>query len=184
MKTRLITCVLAIFAITQLQAQISKTATPKNDFRKAFKIQPVNLIGGEFRVSYEQQISRKGSLEFETSYDNDKFTTLTSMGTIHDINARAGYRYYIIKEESKLHGLYVRSGVEGNYVFAKELNSVSTLGINAHLGYQWVLDGFVKGLTFDINVGAHANRVLNKDIGKVLGTQVDLDLNLRIGYSF
>ncbi len=184
MKTNLITSVLAIFAIVQLQAQTATSETAKNDFSKAFKIQPVNLIGGEFRISYEQQIARKASLEFEASYDNDKLNTIDSEFTIHDLNARAGYRYYITKKENKLQGLYTRAGLEGTHVFVNDLNGVSTLGLNAHLGHQWVLSSFIKGFTFDVNVGGRASRVLNKDIGKLVGTQVDLDLNLRIGYSF
>ncbi len=184
MKTKLISCILIILAVAEIQAQNTSTSPNQNNFNKAFKIQPLNLIDGEFRVSYEQQISRKGALEFELSYDNDKFETFTSSGTINELNARAGYRYYILKKENRLQGLYARSGIEASHVFTKNLNNVSTLGINAHLGHQWVLNGFVKGLTFDINIGAHAYRLLDKEIGNALGTQLDINLNLRIGYSF
>jgi len=187
MNTKLILIAITIFSVFQLQAQetTNQTEKSKNEFQKVFKIEPINLLLDEIVFGYEQQISKKGSLEFNAAYEN---TNAILVGgptfKIHSVKLNAGYRHYITKKEDRLQGIYARAGIEGNHIFAKEVDGIYIGAVDAHLGYQWVLPKFLKGLTFDVNIGADISRQLNGDFAKERGTLINLDLNIGIGYSF
>lgn len=152
--------VFILFAIFQSHAQ-KKTETPttKNDFKKILKVQPLYLVYGKVALGYEHQIAKRGSIDFNTKY-NFSDLSLSNNETfdkfkLHQITLDVGYRHYFTKKENRLQGFYMAGGLLGNYQFAKinpntiKIEDLYSIGADIKIGYQFVFNKFLKGLTVE-----------------------------------
>lgn len=185
-KLTLIVCTLLVSLYSQ--AQDFSKLSEKSDFKKAFKILPINAAVKEFIVGYEHQITKRSSLEFYAFYDQFRFKQSTPDIIFHNTSLSAGYKYYFTKKEDRLQGFYGRTSVRGSYDFGNRdfVDDIFSLGVEAYVGYQWEFDSFLKGFVIDLSGGVFANQPIT-DI-ELQGNLNDISVNPRIvfsiGYSF
>lgn len=177
---------ISLFTIFHLQAQENIKPKLENTFKRVIKTQPLHLYA-EPRLGYEQQITKNGSLDFYAKYRNSKTLIFPDIFKIHEITLEAGYRYYFTKKEDRLQGWYMRGGITGDYAFANNNdNKVNVFagGIDAHIGTQVVLTKFLKGLTFDANIGGNLSHVFVDESVRNNDFDFRITGNVSLGYSF
>lgn len=187
MKIRLALILCTLLASLHSQAQAFSELSEKPDFKKAFKILPINAATQEFIVGYEHQITERSSLEFYAFYNQFSVREAGFGATLHNPGLSAGYRYYFTKKEDQLEGFYGRASLRGEYDGENAtLTQFFTLGLETYVGYQWELDSFLKGFVIDLSGGVFANQpITNKQLGGNRNNiSVDPRIVFSIGYSF
>jgi hypothetical protein len=112
--------------------------------KNVIKTNPLALAFGNFNVTYEKVLNESSSLLITGNYSYQLLGFDVSLGGLG-----AGYRYYIthIKKEVPK-GFYVAPEISFGFGKSGEV-SVTSYGIGAQLGYQWVWSGFA----LDLGIG-------------------------------
>ncbi len=140
------------------------------------KTNPFALAFGYFNVTYERVVNSSSSVLFQGGYSYQLLGLNVNLGELG-----AGYRYYMTHAKKDVPvGFYVTPEV--SFGFGKSGNtSVTSFGVGAELGYQWVWSGF----TLDLGIGPKytvLNGVSTDGSGSTSG--IAPAATLAIGYAF
>jgi len=150
---------------TQIHAQEEKTE--KSTLKNVIRTNPLLLANGELNFRYERSISPRSAIEIRINYENSDITPRMLTNSIPDdlSTFRIGtvYKFYAFKKENRQQGLYLLGGINYRYSDFTLTNTNDTMmnatitdatkfvfsrgTIEVGLGYQFVFDHFLKGLT-------------------------------------
>lgn len=155
---------------TQIHAQ--EETTEKSTLKNIIRTNPLLLANGELNFRYERSISPRSAIEIRTNYENSDITPRMLTSSIPDdfstFRIGTAYKFYAFKKENRQQGLYLLGGINYRYSDFTIVNPDNPImnptitdtrkfvfsrgTIEVGLGYQFVFDHFLKGLTLDINL--------------------------------
>ena len=179
-KIVLLTLVSLIFATTAFS----------QEQKNAIKANPLGLIIGLGKLSYERELSASSSVQLGVSYFSYELfgsSTFSGFGLIPE------YRFYPGADKEAIEGFYAAPFLVYNNFTVKDDDSKAALNIyggGGKVGWNWLLgksDGFVIDLSFGLR---YTDGNLDVESGSDDDFDVDLwkgvrpDLNFAIGFAF
>ncbi len=167
MKNKFPILVLLIFATSKMvysQEKSNTTYAPQKQLKNVISLAPFSIATGIFEFNYERVITKKGSLDFNSSYTNG---LLYNGGFFDDNNIKAniftlsaGYKHYFIRHEDKPRGFYGSLAIYSEYgygSFNRNSNpttqlSAFAIGPQIKVGYQFIFDRLFKGFSLDLAI--------------------------------
>ncbi|KZS41764.1 hypothetical protein AWE51_20430 [Aquimarina aggregata] len=177
--------VILMLLINNLTAQEG----PKNSVR----VHPVYAALNAVKIDYERMVKPKGAIELKLTFTRLEWDTFdNSLGDYRGEIAllNAGYKFYLSKKKNGPRGFFLRPGVVGGSFSIKEKFGeneldAKALGFGGEIGYQWVFNKFIKGLTIGTSFEVNKYFYIDKkgtSVGNV--DPVIPELNISIGYSW
>lgn len=111
------------------------------------KTNPLGLAFGIINLTYERALSQSTSFQIKGMFFNKLLGTEVS-----GVGVEGGFRYYITNSTKPApEGFYVGPAISYSSITEKSTDvSVSTVGIGAIIGYQWIFDSRV---ALDLGIG-------------------------------
>lgn len=164
---------------------------------------PFILGTGELYFAYERAINFRSAFVVRGVYTNQGISAALTSNTFTDnrpdfdvFSVGVGYKFYLFKKENRQQGLYLLGGA--NYVYGsygRTINNegepttpyretISRANLEVAVGYQLVLNKFLKGLTFDASVGQEYAIPLGSERNGQGRRRTQTAIRAGIGYSF
>ena len=125
-----------------------------NAQEKVIKLNPVGLLFGTGKITFENVSSASNSTEVSLTYSS---LDLGIFGKSTGIGGATKYKFYLSKEKIAPKGLYLAPEISYNNTKYKSGNvdfGLSVYGGGLLFGHQWILFGDDNGLAIDLNFGA------------------------------
>lgn len=145
------------------------------------KVNPLGLLFGNLNFTYERAISAHSSLNATVGYTSLSATVDGENTRLTGFGVGGGYRYYFSADKVAPDGWYV--GPNAAYSSATiEGAGVSTFGVGALAGHQWVFDSH---FDLDLFFGAqHLSVNTTGDISELNVSGILPQLGLALGFAF
>ena len=151
--------------------------------KSVIKFNPVSLIFGVGKVTYENVLDEGSSLELSLTYSSLDLGELFGKAT--GLGGQGKYKIYFANEAPD--GWYVAPAV--NYSATKYSNDlgaefgINVFGLAALFGHQWVF-GDGGGFTIDINTGIGYNNAKIEGLATWSGDGLVYKGNISFGWAF
>jgi len=149
--------------------------------KSVVKFNPVSLIFGVGKATYENVLNEGSSVELSLTYSN---FDLGIFGKATGIGFQGKYKIYFADEAPD--GWYVAPAVSYSHTKWDGGEAGLTMGIiggAALIGHQWVF-GNGGGFTIDINTGAGYNLIVADDPGTSTVDGIGYKGNISFGWAF
>ncbi len=157
------------------------------EVKNVVKVNPLGLIIGSASLSYERLLNEKSSVQLNANYGSWNILG----NKISSIGAGLDYRMYISKTKVAPNGWYLSPGASFSSVsytstdiFSNTITgSISSIGLKADMGYQWVWDsGFALELFFGAGYGIASGDSDGISLGGATGIAPRLGIALGWGF--
>ena len=153
--------------------------------KSVIKFNPVSLIFGVGKVTYENVLNEGSSLELSLTYSSLDLGELFGKST--GLGGQGKYKIYFANEAPD--GWYVAPTVSysatkySNLLNVNEEFGINVFGVAALFGHQWVF-GDGGGFTIDINTGIGYNNAKIEGLATWSGDGLAYKGNLSFGWAF
>lgn len=175
-----------LFASLQLLSQEEDTS--EKILNDVFTVSP-GILFGDLSFQYERAFSYRSAVQIRGFYDSDDLRS-DQRSEFQSYQIGIHYKYYMFKKRNRQQGLYIFGGAnyrdfESKATILNFNNDVDLKSpyLEIGLGYQFVFNKFLKGLTLDIDLSQEYAIPL-KSIRDFSGRRTLATSRISIGYSF